>query len=209
MSYRIYIEKRCLVICQKGKGDIAGSDHITFKPSGDSGIHELVEMFKNSPSVGTICFPAEDTEAAYREVCSEFKEVNAGGGLVRNKRGEYLLIKRNGLWDLPKGHQEQGEDIRETSVREVQEETGACGLELKDLICITDHCYIRNGRWHLKHTWWYGMTYDKTAQLTPQIEEDITETLWTDESELPSLLENTYPSIVEVFHNVCKKETKS
>ncbi|HCZ22126.1 MAG TPA: NUDIX hydrolase, partial [Rikenellaceae bacterium] len=49
-----------------------------------------------------------------------------------------------GLWDLPKGHREEGEDIRTTALREVQEETGVDELKLGRLICVTDHCYFRN-----------------------------------------------------------------
>ena len=116
-----------------------------------------------------------------------------------NRRGDYLLIRRDGLWDLPKGHQEPGEDISVTALREVQEETGVDNLELGDLICITDHCYWRNNMWHLKHTWWYMMHYMTPVDLTPQTEEDITKAAWVAKSSLPPFLKNTYPSIKEVF----------
>ena len=100
---------------------------------------------------------------------------------------------------MPKGHQEEGEDIAVTALREVQEETGVLALELKDLICITDHTYVRNGIWHLKHTWWYDMLYTDPVDLTPQREEDITKAAWVAKSSLPPYLQNSYPSIVEVF----------
>ena len=61
----------------------------------------------------------------------KYLEVNAGGGLVINSKGEYLLIRRSGLWDLPKGHQEPGEPIEETALREVEEETGLKGRFLE------------------------------------------------------------------------------
>ena len=110
-----------------------------------------------------------------------------------------LLIRRNDLWDLPKGHQEEGEDISVTALREVQEETGVLNLRLGGLICITDHCYRRNDIWHLKHTWWYDMLYMDPVDLTPQKEEDITKAAWVARSGLSPYLKNTYPSIVEVF----------
>ena len=135
----------------------------------------------------------------YRRVCTEFREVDAAGGLVSNRRGDYLLIQRSGLWDLPKGHQEAGEDIEVTALREVQEETGVDQLQLRRLICITDHCYFRDNLWHLKHTWWYDMLYTDPTNLTPQREEDITKAAWVAKSSLPPFLKNTYPSIVEVF----------
>ena len=156
-------------------------------------------MFECSGSLGRIYIPADDIESAYRRICSEFREVNAGGGLVSNRRGDYLLINRNGLWDLPKGHQEAGEDIKETSLREVQEETGIGSLKAGRLICVTDHCYRRDGIWHLKHTWWFDMLYDAPLDLTPQREEDISKAAWVARSSLTPFLLNTYPSIVEVF----------
>ncbi len=159
----------------------------------------MVSMFKSSPNIARIYIPAKDTQKMYRRVCSEFKEVNAAGGLVSNRRGDYLLISRYGLWDLPKGHQEEGEDIEVTAMREVSEETGIYKLKLRNLICITDHCYIRNGIWHLKHTWWYDMLYTDPVDLTPQREEDISKAAWVAKSSLPPFLKNTYPSIAEVF----------
>ena len=159
----------------------------------------MVSMFKSSPNIARIYIPAQDTQKMYRRVCSEFKEVNAAGGLVSNRRGDYLLISRYGLWDLPKGHQEEGEDIEVTAMREVSEETGIYKLKLRNLICITDHCYIRNGIWHLKHTWWYDMLYTDPVDLTPQREEDISKAAWVAKSSLPPFLKNTYPSIAEVF----------
>jgi len=156
-------------------------------------------MFEASSTLTKIYIPSEDIDGTYRRVCSEFKEVNAAGGLVANRRGDYLLIKRDGLWDLPKGHQENGEDISITALREVTEETGVYKLKLQKLICITDHCYKRNNIWHLKHTWWYSMLYTDPVDLTPQREEDITQAVWVAKSSLPPYIKNTYPSIAEVF----------
>ena len=159
-------------------------------------------MVESSETLQRVCIPTDDTDRTYRSICAEFKEVNAGGGLVSNRRGDYLLISRNGLWDLPKGHQDPGEDISVTALREVSEETGISKLELRQLICITDHCYRRDGIWHLKHTWWYDMLYTDPTDLTPQREEDITKAAWVAKSSLPPFLLNTYPSIVEVFREV-------
>ena len=79
------------------------------------------------------------------------------------------------------------------------EETGIDDMELRELICITDHCYRRNGIWHLKHTWWFDMLHTDPNDLTPQREEDISKAAWVAKSSLPPYLTNTYPSIAEVF----------
>lgn len=197
--HKIYFEKRCIIICPPDEQALSDPNAIIFNIGTDPDIHSLIGMVETSESLHRIYIPAPDIEVTYRKVCSEFIEVNAGGGLVSNRRSDFLLINRNGMWDLPKGHQESGEDIRTTALREVQEETGIDQLQLRDLICITDHCYRRNGMWHLKHTWWYDMLYTDPTDLTPQKEEDISKAAWVAKSSLPAYLLNTYPSIVEVF----------
>ena len=197
--HKIYFEKRCMIICPPEEQAMADPNAILFNIGSSADIHALVEMMEVSDSLYRVYIPTDNVESTYRMICAEFREVNAGGGLVANRRGDYLLISRNGLWDLPKGHQDPGEDISITALREVQEETGIDQLQLKDLICITDHCYRRDGIWHLKHTWWYDMLYTDPTDLTPQREEDITKASWVAKSSLPPFLRNTYPSILEVF----------
>ena len=197
--HKIHFEKRCIVICSPDDPALSDPNAIHFKIGRSMDIHNLIEMVETSASLQRVCIPTPDIEETYCRICAEFKEVNAGGGLVSNRRGDYLLISRNGLWDLPKGHQDPGEPIEVTALREVQEETGIEDLELRDLICITDHCYRRDGIWHLKHTWWYDMLYMDPTDLTPQREEDISKAAWVAKSSLPPFLLNTYPSIVEVF----------
>ncbi len=197
--HKIHIERRCIVICTPEDAALSDPNAVEFHPGDKPDISSLVGLFETSGTLGRVFIPTLDPEAEYRRICAEFKEVNAAGGLVSNRRGDYLLINRNGLWDLPKGHQEKGEDIRVTAVREVQEETGVMQLELRGLICVTDHCYRRDGIWHLKHTWWYDMLYTDPVDLTPQREEDISKAAWVARTSLPPFLKNTYPSIVEVF----------
>lgn len=197
--HKIYFEKRCIIICPPDEQTLSDPNAVLYNIGTNEDIGTLVELFETSDTLARIYIPAENIEDTYRMICSEFVEVNAGGGLVSNRRGDFLLISRNGLWDLPKGHQDPGEDISVTALREVQEETGIDQLIPRGLICVTDHCYRRDGKWHLKHTWWYDMLYTDPTDLTPQREEDITKAAWVARSSLPPYLLNTYPSIQEVF----------
>ena len=197
--HKIYLEKRCIVICSPDDPALSDPNSIELHLGHTPDIATIVDMFETSGYLSRVYIPTDDIEGTYRRFCSQFKEVNAAGGLVSNRRGDVLLIRRNELWDLPKGHQEAGEDISVTALREVQEETGVQKLKLKELICVTDHCYRRNEIWHLKHTWWYDMLYTDPVDLTPQREEDITKAAWVPRSGLSPYLKNTYPSIVEVF----------
>ena len=197
--HKIYFEKRCIIICGPDDPVLSDPNALLFRIGNSSDIHTLVEMVEISDSLHRVFVPTDNIEDTYRKICAEFEEVNAGGGLVSNRRGDYLLISRNGLWDLPKGHQDPGEPIEVTALREVCEETGIRDMELRELICITDHCYRRDGIWHLKHTWWYDMLHTDPTDLTPQLEEDIAKAAWVARSSLPPFLLNTYPSIAEVF----------
>lgn len=197
--HKIYFEQRCIAVCREDDPALSDPNTVSFHPAGSNGLEFLTTMFKEGCSLDHVYIPSGDPENTYRTICSGFKEVNAAGGLVFNRRSDYLLIHRYGLWDLPKGHQEDGEDIRVTAIREVSEETGIKALECGNLICITDHCYFRGGLWHLKHTWWYEMLYTDPSDLTPQREEDISKAAWVARSSLPPYLKDSYPSIREVF----------
>ena len=127
--------------------------------------------------------------------------MTASAWVVNPARDKVLMVyhKIYDSWSWTGGHADGETDLLAVALREVQEETGVDQLELRDPICVTDHCYLRGGIWHLKHTWWYNMLYTDPVDLTPQREEDITKAAWVARSSLPSFLKNTYPSIVEVF----------
>ena len=67
------------------------------------------------------------------------REISAGGVLVRVVRGRPMVAairpqgKPEGLWALPKGKIDAGEDPAETAVREVWEETGVHARLLEKL----------------------------------------------------------------------------
>lgn len=197
--HKIYFEKRCIIICEPEDQALSDPNAVEFHVGEKIDIHTLVLMFESSKELAKIYIPSNNTDKMYRRLCAEFREVNAAGGLVSNRRGDYLLIRRDEMWDLPKGHQHPGEDIRTTAIREVQEETGVDKLKIRSLICITDHCYLRGGVWYLKHTWWYDMLYTDPVNLTPQRDEDINKAAWVAKSSLPPYLHDSFPSIQEVF----------
>jgi ADP-ribose pyrophosphatase YjhB (NUDIX family) len=70
------------------------------------------------------------TNSTLRKRSTSFRQPSHAGGVVfRKKNGvvEYLLVRAKDhpeQWVLPKGHIEAGEQMTETAVREVQEETG-------------------------------------------------------------------------------------
>ncbi len=123
----------------------------------------------------------------------------AGGGLVENDKGEVLFIFRNGKWDLPKGGIEKNETIEETSIREVEEETGCKDLLINKQLQKTFHIFKRNGEYRLKITYWFLMNTTYNGALHGQIEEGIEKVVWVDKKDIPELLKNSYQNIKLLF----------
>lgn len=139
-----------------------------------------------------------ESESEFNDFCASFEQVEAGGGLVRNAAGEYLLIRRKEMWDLPKGKREEGESIESCALREVEEETGLHNLKCGKLICTTHHTYDIYGPATIKHTYWFEMEYNGTETPVPQTEEEITEVIWADRKKALELMSESYLSIAEV-----------
>jgi 8-oxo-dGTP pyrophosphatase MutT (NUDIX family) len=112
------------------------------------------------------------------------------------------MIRRNGVWDLPKGKVDPGEQPEQTAIREVEEECGIASLQLGGLVAITYHTYEMKGKAILKRTYWYEMRYGANGEATPQLEEGITEVEWVSPSLIEKYLQNTYGSIKEVLDKV-------
>ena len=125
----------------------------------------------------------------------------AGGGLVENDKGEVLFIFRNGKWDLPKGGIEKHETIKETAIREVEEETGCTSLIIEQPLEETYHVFKRNGEFRLKVTQWFLMKSTYTGDLNGQLEEGIEKVIWVNKADIPELLENSYKNIELLFHD--------
>lgn len=129
---------------------------------------------------------------------SEFKYVEAAGGLVENEKGETLMIYCYRHWDLPKGHIDEGESADLCAVREIAEETGVEGAKIVRFLCNTFHAYGVYGVWELKRTAWYEMSTNH-CETKPQAEEDILQAKWCTPEEVEENLRTTYPTIRNVF----------
>lgn len=148
----------------------------------------------------TVTLLAADPEWAFRTFASDFRWVEAAGGLVVDPAtNASLMIFRNGRWDLPKGHVEPGEEIPVAALREVAEETGV-EARLVAPLCATFHAYYfpKSGCWELKQTHWFKMEAEQ-GDAVPQLEEGIVEVRWVAEEQIGECLAATYPTIRTVF----------
>ncbi len=138
-------------------------------------------------------------EEAKAKLFAHFHTAIAGGGLVRNKRGEFLLIYRRDRWDLPKGHLDEGETIEACALREVREETGLTQLDIVTPIMVTYHTYVYDNQEILKETHWFLMNEKMNEQLVAQTEEDIQRIEWVKRSELNKYYDEMFPLIRDVL----------
>lgn len=158
---------------------------------------KILNFLESNNSVAVV---TDDPDAAFAAFAGEFAAVEAAGGVVVNDCGEWLMIHRNGRWDLPKGHLECGEHIEECAAREVEEETGVAAEVVRPL-CETLHAYYfpKTGRWELKRTHWYELHTPGCAGLTPQIEEGIDAVAWCTPEEAAKRAADCYPTVRKVL----------
>ncbi|MBE99558.1 NUDIX domain-containing protein [Flavobacterium coralii] len=157
----------------------------------------IIKMFNNQVNKAFLYYP--DEKAILKKMKEKIPVVKAGGGLVYNDRGEVLFIFRNGKWDLPKGGTEKGEDMEQTAMREVEEETGVKNLKIVKKLQKTYHIFKRNGQYKLKVTYWYEMKTSYTGKLQGQADEGIEKVVWLKPDEIKEVLANSYENIKLLF----------
>lgn len=138
-------------------------------------------------------------EAGFKVIASSYRQIQAAGGVVSNGGGRYLLIHRRGKWDFPKGKIEYGETPPEAALREVEEETGVKPLTLIRELPSTFHIYREKGVAFLKRTFWFEMQTSCKDTPVPQTEEEISGAEWIPGKEVVRFLENSYPSLKELW----------
>lgn len=200
----IYFGDKPVFLCDKLSSEIEEIRHhpdaVFIDELSNAAIKSLLhEIDKTEFHAGIILY--NDLQKLKKEFFKHFKLVKTGGGLIKNKEGEILLIFRRGKWDLPKGKLDDNETLLECAIREVQEETGLKKIKPGKEIEITYHTYIEFGRHILKESHWFLMTAKENEPFTPQIEEDITEIKWVKKDDLPNYFENTFSTIRTVLKN--------
>jgi ADP-ribose pyrophosphatase YjhB (NUDIX family) len=107
-------------------------------------------------------------------------ETSSGGVVFRRADAvEFLLIRDPyDNWGLPKGHIEGGETPQQAALREVEEETGLCELEVVAQLPTIDWYFRDRGK--LVHKFCHFFLLQCTAgDPVPQRDEGITQCIWS------------------------------
>ena len=116
--------------------------------------------------------------------------VTSAGGVVLNSDDEVLLLKRKaeGTWVLPKGKTEPEEELVNTALREVEEESGLGNLKVERKIGMVRYTfYWRPEMVNYKKTvHYYLMRVNGASEMN--LEPDFSEYKWADLDEAGKLL---------------------
>lgn len=198
-EYSIYFNSRKIVLTTGANRFFKGCEGYFVRYQHPEELSKLLVFFQSSLTIDKLYIISNDLEKLLKDFCKHFHLVEAAGGLVQNDEKEVLIIKRNDIWDLPKGKVDKGEGIKIAAVREVSEECGINGVKLVRPLTITLHTYKEDYKMILKKTSWYSMNYYGNELLKPQINENITEAIWVKPGDIWDYLDNTYDSIKDVL----------
>ncbi len=196
--YKVFIENRPICFTEKNQ---KGTDVINIPSSELKSMIEVMnnklETFGLEKRIFIVC---KKVQEEVDRLFKDFDKVEAAGGIVRRKK-RLLFIKRNGIWDIPKGKLEDNEDLEICAVREIEEECGIVGPDIEGELGVTYHTYFYHGIPTIKKTYWYYLSYKGPKALVPQTEEGIEKVKWFKFKDLEKVRENTYQTIREVIEH--------
>jgi 8-oxo-dGTP pyrophosphatase MutT (NUDIX family) len=132
--------------------------------------------------------------------------IRAAGGVVfcYGAGGQLLLLliqDRYGVWTLPKGHLEAGEDEATAAEREIAEETGI-HCELGDLLQRMIYPVFKRGAWRDKQVAYFLARADYCPP-TPRLDEGITAACWLPPAEAMARL--SYAQVRDVVRRAIEQ----
>lgn len=187
---QIFYKEKPIIISER-KSDLKNS--LIINPE----LFDNLDLLKllTKKKVNSIGIISNEFEIILNMFKKKYPEIIAAGGKVINNKSEILFIYRNKKWDLPKGKAEKNENIAQTAIREVEEETGIKNLSIIKPLEKTYHIFNRVGINYLKTTYWFEMKSDFNGKFKPQKKEGITRVEWIGIENLSSILPKSYANI--------------
>ena len=192
--YQVFYKKKIILltdVLQEGK------DFKSF-PIKDVKFKKVIKLL-NKKNTNSVHLFHKNKDKLLKYFFKLIPTVIAAGGKITNSKSETLFIYRNDKWDLPKGKAEKNEQLPQTALREVKEETGIKEVSINKPLDITYHIFRRNNEYRLKVTYWFDMFSDYEGIFFPQLDEGITDVKWVKKADLEEVKINSYPNIRLLF----------
>lgn len=196
--YKVFIENITIKFLST-KDFISKNELVCYLSGEKESVKYLKKIVSSLAPFSILNVVCKNEHHVFKAFFKEFDKVEAAGGIVQRKNS-YLFIKRNGLWDIPKGKIEKGELPEKAAVREIEEECGINNPIIEDELLITYHTYLYKGRPTIKKTFWYSLSYSGSKNLKPQEEEGITKVKWFKFDNIEKIRSKTYLSILDVLN---------
>ncbi len=202
MQIKIYFRDKPLYLCDEITDELNELLHhpdvVFVDEISTPGINSMLHEIKKENFHAGILWN-NDLEKLKKSFFRHFTVIEAAGGIVQNEEKDLLFILRKGKWDLPKGKIEKKELPETCAEREIEEETGVKGLQIKKKIGDTYHIYDEFGKHFLKISHWFYFTCSSKQDLQPQTAEDITEIKWFKTRDIKKPTSNTYATIKDIL----------
>jgi 8-oxo-dGTP pyrophosphatase MutT (NUDIX family) len=192
--YQIFYKKKVIILTDVLQEEI----DIVVLPLKNLKFKKLIK-FLNKKNIKSIHLYHKNRDKLLKYFFKLIPTVIAAGGKILNSKSDTLFIYRNDKWDLPKGKTEKNEQLSETAIREVIEETGIKGISITKPLDITYHIFKRNEEYRLKITYWFEMFSDYEGEFIPQLNEGISDVKWIKTEDLENIKNNSYPNIKLLF----------
>lgn len=193
--YKVFIDQKPVIFIEKEE---LSTELNVVKAKSIESIDDLKPHLKAASIEHPLLLKSKNPKKSFKRLFADHKKIEAAGGIV--KRGEkFLVIKRKGLWDIPKGKIDKGETAEVACVREIMEECGIDGHQITQPLTETYHTMKWNGRPAIKRTYWFMLTYDGPKKTSPETKEGITKAKWMTEEEMLGIRTKTYGSISAVL----------
>jgi 8-oxo-dGTP pyrophosphatase MutT (NUDIX family) len=197
--YKVFFNDRKVILTDNFSKHFRVNFGLFYKYRDIDDLKDLIHLYSQLSRIDTLYLFAQEIEELREAFRKCFIPILAAGGLVRNPKGDFLLIHRRGRWDLPKGKLGRKESVEEAAVREVEEECGIKGVQLVKPLISTYHTYMLESGLALKKTSWFEMLYTGRSKPVPQQEEDINEVIWASPAKLKKYVNECYPAVQDVF----------
>lgn len=193
--YKVFIDQKPVIFIEK---EVLSTEINVLKAKSIVNVDDLQPFLSTVTIDSPLYLTSSEPRRSFKRIFREHKKIKAAGGIVR--RGDkYLIIKRKGLWDIPKGRIDKGEETEAACIREIMEECGIVGHKIVEPLAETYHTMKWNGRPALKRTFWFMLSYDGPEDTRPEKKEGITKAKWMTREKMLSIRKKTYGSIQHVL----------